>query len=356
MSLHTLITHSETFHCDEVMATAMLQYLYPNIKVIRTRDQSVLDMAKKDPHVCLIDVGQVYDPAKLCFDHHQKTFNDTFSEKHDILLSSCGLIYRHYGRTLVQSVLDSTICNGTTVDLEYIYLDFYNKFIYSIDAGDNGVDYAKEKKYFPIVLPVTVSLMNNDNINDYDTQNQCFQQAVALCREHMLIHLRKCISRSIKYNEEIVVFKQGLTETLPAIKNAGVLVLSKAINVRVYLNKYDKGQFFKYIVAPRDTTADTWNIWTVNREGSTFSTLAPLITQDEAILKYGRANVIFIHKNLFCGVSSNKETAINIALDSAKQYSNATYSSLCAYGLSVGTAAVILAGCVYVFNLTRYLR
>jgi uncharacterized UPF0160 family protein len=342
--MKTLVTHSETFHCDEVMATAILQIIYPDIKIIRTRDSATIEAAKRDPTTCLIDVGQVYDPANLCFDHHQKSFTETCSDSHNIPLSSCGLIYRHYGRELVRIIADSITGGvgpnaGASVDLEYIYLEFYNKFIYSIDAGDNGVDYAVIKRYQPIVLPVTISLMNHYNVHDSNMQDSCFMMAVKMCREHLLIHLLKCINRSIDYNKDIIVFEQGLAETPQYIKNSGVLILSKAINVRLYLKRYDKRQFYKYIVAPRDRS--TWNIWTVPIAGTKFETLAPLITQEEAMKKYDRHNVIFIHKNLFCGVTTNQETAIEIALDSAKQYEYRLKFKyglrlLCALGLGGG--------------------
>jgi hypothetical protein len=60
-------THSEVFHCDEVVATTMLLYTkeYANSVIIRTRNQEVLDQLDL---VC--DVGGVFDQSKNRFDHH----------------------------------------------------------------------------------------------------------------------------------------------------------------------------------------------------------------------------------------------------------------------------------------------
>ncbi len=68
-------THSDTFHCDEVLACTMLLYTkqYANPLIVRTRDQEVLNTLDT-----LVDVGAEYIPEKLRFDHHQKSFSDTW--------------------------------------------------------------------------------------------------------------------------------------------------------------------------------------------------------------------------------------------------------------------------------------
>lgn len=60
-------THSEVFHCDEVLATTMLLYTdrFRDAAIVRTRNDAVLDTLDI---VC--DVGAVFDVEKLRFDHH----------------------------------------------------------------------------------------------------------------------------------------------------------------------------------------------------------------------------------------------------------------------------------------------
>jgi len=62
-----ICTHSDAFHCDEVLASVMLLYTnaYRHSMIVRTRDQAVIDTLDI---VC--DVGSVYDPANNRFDHH----------------------------------------------------------------------------------------------------------------------------------------------------------------------------------------------------------------------------------------------------------------------------------------------
>lgn len=73
---NTIGTHSGTFHCDEILACYLLSK-HPDFaghKVLRTRDQSLLDQCD-----IVVDVGNVFDPSKKRFDHHQNTFHETFS-------------------------------------------------------------------------------------------------------------------------------------------------------------------------------------------------------------------------------------------------------------------------------------
>ena len=62
-------THSGSFHCDEALAIAMLRRLpqFEGATVLRSRDNSLLEKCD-----IVVDVGGVFDAAKLRFDHHQR--------------------------------------------------------------------------------------------------------------------------------------------------------------------------------------------------------------------------------------------------------------------------------------------
>ena len=53
------------------------------------------------------DVGAIYDHEKQRYDHHQKTFTETWNnEASDITkLSSAGLIYRHFGKEVISNAV-----------------------------------------------------------------------------------------------------------------------------------------------------------------------------------------------------------------------------------------------------------
>jgi uncharacterized UPF0160 family protein len=103
-------THNGTFHCDEALAVFLLrqtpkykdasasQLLLADLDtsaersiedLVRTRDPPKLDECD-----IVVDVGAVYDPVKLRFDHHQRGFTETFGHGFETKLSSAGLIYK----------------------------------------------------------------------------------------------------------------------------------------------------------------------------------------------------------------------------------------------------------------------
>lgn len=96
-------THNGTFHCDEVLACFMLRLLpqYKDAEIIRTRDPALL--AQCD---VVVDVGGEFDPKKHRYDHHQRSFTDTFhslcpEKPWETKLSSAGLVYVHFGRQVL---------------------------------------------------------------------------------------------------------------------------------------------------------------------------------------------------------------------------------------------------------------
>ena len=68
---------------------------------MRSRDPAVLDACD-----IVVDVGGVFDAAKLRFDHHQRSFDESMhslsAAKYPwkTKLSSAGLVYYHFGLRL----------------------------------------------------------------------------------------------------------------------------------------------------------------------------------------------------------------------------------------------------------------
>jgi uncharacterized UPF0160 family protein len=106
--LQKIGTHDGTFHCDEALAVFLLRqipkyekagksssrfYLNTELRtlseLIRTRNADLLNQC-----TIVVDVGAVYDPQILRFDHHQRGFTEVFGHGFETKLSSAGLIYK----------------------------------------------------------------------------------------------------------------------------------------------------------------------------------------------------------------------------------------------------------------------
>ncbi|MFT5679151.1 MAG: uncharacterized UPF0160 family protein [Myxococcota bacterium] len=76
----TVATHSGPFHADDVLAWALIRTFFDaDAALIRTRDQALIETTD-----IVVDVGGLYDPATLRFDHHQQEYTG--------LLSSAGMV------------------------------------------------------------------------------------------------------------------------------------------------------------------------------------------------------------------------------------------------------------------------
>jgi len=127
------VTHSGDFHTDDIFASATLRMVYKNISIIRSRDPEQINSAD-----IVFDVGQVYDPEKKRFDHHQK--GGAGQRENSVPYASFGLVWKEYGEML---------CGGK--DIAQI-LD--TRLVSPIDAVDNGIDICSPK--IPHVFPYNV--------------------------------------------------------------------------------------------------------------------------------------------------------------------------------------------------------
>lgn len=314
----TICTHSGQFHCDEVMATAMIQELYGNgLTVVRTRDPVLIEKHQLDSESMVIDVGHIYDPSRACFDHHQTSFTDTFNSDYDIPLSSCGLIYKHYGKTFIKNLMSQYFQNSeySTEQFCQIYEGFYKNFILSIDAGDNGIDYCDDKRYNPITLPGVVSSFNGEDKDDHVAQLDRFHDAVKYCRKTLVTLAMSYIRHRLDYYQLFPVYQKSINDNLPYLTDIGVLVLKENIPIDQYLFENDQEQHFKFIVVPFPSIGQ-YKLWTVRKRGKRFETVKDLIPETKARELVGD-DLVFIHKAGFTGATKTLDAAICVASASA---------------------------------------
>ena len=143
----TIATHDGKFHADEALAIFMLKLLpeYQSAHIVRTRDPGLIEKAD-----VVVDVGAVYDPPSHRYDHHQASFKHSMSSLmpgknwKPIRLSSAGLVYCHFGKRVISSILS---CEEKSDMVSIVFDRVYESLIREIDAIDNGVPLAPDPEY-----------------------------------------------------------------------------------------------------------------------------------------------------------------------------------------------------------------
>jgi len=122
-----VVTHSGTFHADDVFAFSILREALGPFEFARTRDSSLIETAD-----LVFDVGGTYDVARGRYDHHMR---DLPRRTDGTPYSSVGLIWRDFGRNALPSFIP-----GIDEDLlDAVWQDIDATFILAIDQADNGV-------------------------------------------------------------------------------------------------------------------------------------------------------------------------------------------------------------------------
>ncbi len=122
-----VLTHSGTFHADDVFASVVLEAALGSVTLERSRDPARIRAAD-----LVFDVGGVYDPAARRYDHHMR---DRPLREDGSPYSSVGLIWRDYGRAALPALVP-----GFQPDaLEAVWRDIDRGLILAVDLADNGV-------------------------------------------------------------------------------------------------------------------------------------------------------------------------------------------------------------------------
>ncbi|ANY80510.1 hypothetical protein BB934_21650 [Microvirga ossetica] len=122
-----VVTHSGTFHADDVFAFAILREALGAFDFVRTRDMAEIEAAD-----LVFDVGGEYDVARGRYDHHMR---DLPRRPDGTPYSSVGLIWRDFGRSALPRLTP-----GIDEDmLDSVWQDIDTNFVLAIDQADNGV-------------------------------------------------------------------------------------------------------------------------------------------------------------------------------------------------------------------------
>lgn len=226
-----LVTHSSTFHADEIFSTVVLT--------------NVID--KKEFKIARVDEveektnGIVYDIGYGKYDHHQLGGN---GEREDgIKFCSFGLVWRDLGRDLLEKM------NVEDIDKTFSMVD--RKLVEMIDAGDNGqiLSYKTEFDSIPNIVALFNSSWDEDN-----NQNERFLEVY----NYMCAIFNRIIK---KFDSKIK--SRGIVEKKIEESEDGILILDKFMPWKDIIIESDseKAKSILFVIYPSNRGG--YNVYTV---------------------------------------------------------------------------------------------
>lgn len=319
-----ICTHSGSFHADEALAVYMLRLLprYRFASLVRSRNPT--DWEASD---IVVDVSGKYDGEKY-FDHHQREFNTTFNEKYLTKLSSAGLVYKHFGREIISTVisLNETIPEEKT-KIDYLYDKIYSDFIEAVDANDNGIDMYENKdtltprfKDKNFTIAGMVSNLNpswESDATDHDFDRQ-FEIASKLIGDAFFNYLTYMGNSFLKAKQYVI---DAFANRFDVHESGKILILERFIPWKEHLFTVEKEQNAEgeilYVLFP-DTT-NNWRIAAVPVNSSSFDSRKKLpepwrgLRDDALSDAAGIPGCVFIHAAGFIGGAKTKEAVLDLA-------------------------------------------
>ncbi|OAF66594.1 UPF0160 protein MYG1, mitochondrial [Intoshia linei] len=313
----TLAVHDGAFHCDDVMAIAMLKVIprLTDAKIVRSRNFEVLNECDY-----VMDVGGVYNHSERRYDHHQRGFNESVSsldptKLSTVKLSSAGLIFYHYGLEIIAAVIN----DHPNVDKCLVIFDkMYTSFIQEIDGIDNGINPYPNISQSPLYtintgLSKRISRMNPTSDDNYDEH---FLKAVDYAQKEFVATV-KYYADSWYSTYEIVKF--AINDRFAIHESGAVLELDIKGNFREHILTVEKdlgieGQILFVIIEK----SDSWRVSCVPVRLDSFESRKPLLEEWRGYHNNDLQNIcgipdaVFVHHSGFCGGCISKESTLKM--------------------------------------------
>lgn len=282
-----VVTHSGSFHADDVFAVATLQLHFgvENIEVVRTRDEAII--ATGD---IVVDVGGVYDPGRQKFDHHQ---NGAPVRDNSIPYAAFGLVWKHYGESLA---------GGPEVAAE-----IERKLVLPIDANDVGVSLydVNDKGITPATLQDILSLWRPtwDSIGGTDS---AFAEVCGLARD--------ILSRAVAHAKSDLEHKQYVESVYQTAEDKSILIFDKSVSTHFLI---EHPEVIAAIYPSEE--GDRWSVAMVRKNFDSFEPRAKFseswtgLRGAELAASSGIEDAVFCHKAGYLFVAKSKEGAVEAA-------------------------------------------
>lgn len=286
-------------------------------------------------------MGGEYDPQTHRYDHHQRTFSNTFPQR-PTKLSSAGLVYMHFGKPIIAA---RTSLAEDSPEVALLYEKLYAEFIEAIDANDNGIPAydAKEiaaaalSKRFSdggVTLASQVADMNSEWVEDPsigkpivgtspDAEDARFLQASSLMGVTFLRKLNHYHQRWLPARAEVEKAYAARFE----VDGSGAIMVLEGGGVpwkdHLYTFEAEAGEGkpkVLYVLYPEGKEEGAkWRVQCASVNKDSFESRRPLreewrgVRDQELAAKSGIPGCVFVHASGFIGGNATKEGALEMA-------------------------------------------
>lgn len=284
-----IVTHNGTFHVDDLFAVATLQLIHgeANTEVLRSRDPKVWETGDY-----VLDVGNIYDPARRRYDHHQH--GGAGGRPNGAPYSALGLVWKHHGEELTKS--------KEIADM----LD--REIIAPIDMADNGIEvYAPIHEGVHPFLIHRVLVMMRPTWKEPEVHDERFMELLPMARRIM--------EREIISARDTIEGEAFVRDAYRSASDRRIVVLEKPYPWGGVLAKTPDAI---YVVKPKSAGGD-WEVECVRDDMHSFLNRKPLpenwrgYRNGELEKRTGVPGAVFCHNAGFIAVAKTKESALQLA-------------------------------------------
>lgn len=298
MTISHLVTHSDSFHADELLSTVILTRLFPDADIVRSRDAEwITPRADK----IIYDVGREFDADAQIFDHHQKPGP---MRPDGQPYSSFGLIWAHYGQDYLRNL------GVPEQNVGAIHAAFDSEVVLPIDLLDNGAVNPSDAGplFAAITLPSLIfSLRPVFDDTSESASDQAFHDALPV--------VRAIIEGQIKH---LAATQRANNIVKGAIDTGGADRVLELPSGMPFLDAVQEAgaDHLLFVICPRGTD---WELSVIPVGPDTFVARADLpsswagLTDTALEAASGVQGAKFCHQGRFIAIASEREAILEMA-------------------------------------------
>ena len=287
-----MAVHNGIFHADDVFCVALMQSIYSDLEIVRTRDEKKLE-----------ECDVVADVGNGKYDHHHV---DKKKRENGIPYCGFGLLWQDFGLAYIQNKFPLLT---DVKEQQEVATKVDSTLMQQIDAQDNGVDVINSEVPVMTLCDIINTFVTHDG-GEQELENAFFE-AVAFAKMILYKTTKKFVEN---YNNYRMV-KQELE--IQNIEETHILVLEKSVPWKSAVLELDIKEHVLFVVY-QDVTG-SWCTQTVPKEENSFAARKNLPKawggkRDEELSQLtGIEGCIFCHPALFICGNQTKEGALSMA-------------------------------------------